>query len=122
MKQRHDTHEIVESLQLIVAPGQVTELRALDASIDSDGRWPATYSGYFDDPRKLAQAVATIHSAKGIYFVPNPVDPKLLARVNNRIKKAGKGEGTQDSNINGGRCLYAHGTRSMRTGLRLWCS
>ena len=94
----YERSAIVEALGLILAAGQVTELRALDATTAKD-RWPCTLSGYFDDPEKLAEAVAAITSAKGIYIIPNPVDPALLARAENRIRKAPKGESTQDTHI-----------------------
>jgi hypothetical protein len=85
------------ALRLIVGDG-VTELRALDATTRSDG-WPATQSGYFDDVDKLAAALAGLTAAKGVYFTPNPVEPALLARAANRIRKTPKGESTQDTNI-----------------------
>ena len=94
----HDPQAIAEAIRLIVGDGQVTELRALDA-VTASNRWPHTVSGYFDNPEKLAEAVGTIKSAKGIYFIPNVVDPALLARASNRIRKAPKGASTQDGNI-----------------------
>ncbi len=75
MTQHHDPRAIIQAIRLIVAEGNVTELRALEATIAGD-RWPATYSGYFDDPEQLAKAVGTIKTAKGIYFVPNPTEPR----------------------------------------------
>ena len=94
----HSPEAIAKAVRLIVGVGHVTELRALDAVV-TDERWPHTVSGYFDDPDKLAEAVGAIKSAKGIYFVPNPVNPALLARANNRIRKAAKGESTQDIDV-----------------------
>jgi hypothetical protein len=76
----------------------VTELRALEATINGD-RWPANYAGYFDDSCELLAALDKLNTAKGIYFIPNPVDPALIARANNRIRKAVKGESTSDDNI-----------------------
>ena len=93
-----DNEAIQKALELIIDDGQVVELRALEAVTAKD-KWPHTVSGYFDDPAKLAQAVASIKSAKGIYFTPNPINPVLLARASNRIRKAPKGESTQDSDI-----------------------
>ena len=89
---------IVRALDVILQPGQVTELRILDATTASD-RWPHIESGYFDDHRKLAEAAATITSAKGIYFTPNPVNPSLLARASNRSRAAGKNPTTSDTDI-----------------------
>jgi hypothetical protein len=81
------TDEVAKALQLLVAPGQVTELRALDATTNGD-RYAQTLTGYFDDPEALVAALASIRSAKGIYLIPNPVNPALLARAQNRIRKS----------------------------------
>ncbi|MFQ5463785.1 MAG: AAA family ATPase, partial [Phycisphaerae bacterium] len=99
-----DSGAVEEAIRLIVGAGNVTELRALEATANGDRR-PATYFGYFDDPAKLAQAMTAIKSAKGIYFVPNRVDPALMARAENRIRKAGKGDTTSDGDIIGRRWL-----------------
>jgi hypothetical protein len=93
-----DKSAIVEAYCAIVGAEQITELRVLDAVTVSE-RWPHTASGYFDDPMKLAEAVGTIKTAKGIYIIPNAVDTALMARAANRLRKAPKGESTQDSNI-----------------------
>ncbi len=103
----HDSESVVKAVRLLVGDGQVTELRALNATTKSD-RWPHTASGYFDDADKLTAALAEITSAKGIYIVPNPVYPALLARAANRIRKTPKEESTQDSeSIH----IVAHGNR-----------
>ena len=94
----HDPKAIAEAIRLIVGPGQVTELRALEATTAAD-KYPHTAAGYFDDADKLAAAVGVIVAAKGIYFIPNQVNPALLARANNRLRKAPKGESTQDTDI-----------------------
>lgn len=94
-----DPEAVEAAVRLIVADGDVTELRALDAMCTGD-RYPGTLSGYFNDPHKLAEAAATIESAKGIYFTPNPVDPRLLARAENRLRRMGKGDSsTTDGDI-----------------------
>ena len=95
---KSDPAEIERALRLILQPGQVTELRALDAVTASDRR-PHTVSGYFDDPAKLAAAVAGIVTAKGIYFVPNSVTPALLARSMNKARSVGKDPTTGDADI-----------------------
>jgi hypothetical protein len=97
-KGRHDASEIARAYHLLIGDGNVTEVRALDAQRGGDYR-PGTLFGYFDNAEALAAAVATITSAKGIYFVPNAVNPALLARAANRLKTAGKGELTQDTDI-----------------------
>ena len=92
-----DTAEILRALALILEPGQVTELRALDATTPTY-RKAHTEFGFFDDPHKLAKAAAGIQ-AVGVYVVLNPIDPALLARCCNRVRPAEKGEGTSDTNI-----------------------
>ena len=91
--------EITRTSRLIVGDGNVTEVRTFDATTTGD-RWPRTLYGYFDNAEALAAAVATITTAKGIYFVPNQVKPDLLARCCNRLKAFSKGDAsTQDSDI-----------------------
>lgn len=92
MFSRIDPLEIVRALELMLAPGQVVELRALDAVTQRDWR-PHTESGYFTDISILVKAVERIESAKGIYFTPNPIDAALLARAMNRAR-AVRGEPT----------------------------
>lgn len=93
-----DADEASRALRAILEPGQVTELRALDAVTREDRR-PHIESGYFDDPDKLVEAAATIISAKGIYFIPNVVKPALLSRAVNRIRPAWKEPTTSDHDI-----------------------
>jgi hypothetical protein len=93
-----DLQEVERALSLFLPSGQVTEIRALEATSQGD-RWPGTYTGYFDGARDALAALDSMTSAKGIYFVPNPVDPALLARAANRIRRAGKGDSTSDHDI-----------------------
>lgn len=60
-------------------PGDVREVRAPK----HDGR--RTASGYFDDPEKLARAVASWDGRANLYLTLNPVNSTLLARAANRI-------------------------------------
>jgi hypothetical protein len=81
-----DRTAILDALHRILAPGQVTELRALGV-VTPKFRRPHTVSGYFDDMTKLAdEACALEQYAKGVYFTPNPVNPALLARAVNRVR------------------------------------
>lgn len=78
---RPDPGEIFRALSLLLAPGQLTELRALDVSTPKLRR-SHTLSGYFDDPDTLVRAAQTITPhARGVYITPNSVDPALLARA-----------------------------------------
>jgi hypothetical protein len=97
-RQQHDAAEIIRTYRLLIGDGNATELRALEAKRQEDYR-PGTLFGYFDNAEALAAAVATITTAKGVYIVPNAVNPALLARACNRVKVAGKGDTTQDSDI-----------------------
>ena len=54
---RPDPAEVRRALDLLLSPGQVTELRALGVSTP-EYRRPHTVSGYFDDPDALAHAAA----------------------------------------------------------------
>ena len=94
----YDHDKVVEAVLLLVDNAQVTELRVLAATTKSN-RWPHTASGYFDDAEKLAKVLADIETAKGIYIVPNPVNPALLSRAENRMRKAPRGESTQDNDV-----------------------
>ncbi len=94
-----DPQQIAAWLQIFMPSGQVTELRALNV-VRPDFRRPHTESGYFDDPFALANAAAGITCAKGIYFVPNPIKPALLARAQNHLYCPGQGDSTTtDSDI-----------------------
>jgi hypothetical protein len=85
-------------LRLIMAPGQVTELRALGVST-AKFRKPHTESGYFDDPEKLAAEAAALNEYTGLYIVPNPVNPDLVSRANNRLKVPNGAPLTGDTDI-----------------------
>ena len=89
--------EIEKSLRLILEDGQVTELRALEAG----NRPPHTEAGYYTDLNKMAKAAADLTTrSKGVYFIPNPINPELLGRKNNDVKWISKGDPlTGDTNI-----------------------
>ncbi|HLZ61705.1 MAG TPA: hypothetical protein VKR06_32570 [Ktedonosporobacter sp.] len=78
--------EIKHAHQLLFAPGQVVEVRALEASMG--GSRPATYSGYFDNAQALITALGSLTSAKGIYWGIQQCHPDLLHRVHNKLVSA----------------------------------
>jgi hypothetical protein len=84
---RANTEEISRAAELFLPAGQVTELRALDVP---DRNYMQTWSGCFDDRSKLAAAAEklSLDGAKAVYFVPNPVNPALIARAANRARAA----------------------------------
>lgn len=86
--------EIERSLKLIVKEGQVTELRAI-----GKGNSKYTESGYFTNLRRMAEEAARITEyANCVYFTPNPVNPDLLARCDNRTETFPKNT-TSDQDI-----------------------
>jgi hypothetical protein len=95
---RPDPAAIVRFLKAIMKPGQVTELRIIDA-VTAEYRRPHIESGFFDDYEELAKATTAIKSAKAFWIVPNPINPDLKARASNRIKQAGTGMSASDKDI-----------------------
>jgi hypothetical protein len=93
-----DPAEIRRAWGVLSEPGDVRELRVLDAVTASDRR-PHTESGYFDNADDLVQAALSIKNAKGFYLTVNPVKPALLARAKNRIRPVGKEPLTSDRDI-----------------------
>ncbi len=87
--------EIRRGLAVLVAPGQVFEVRSWTGD--------RIASGYFDDLTAAAKAIEALDAAgpDGIYLTPNPVLPDLLARRANRIKGplAKKDSSTSDGDI-----------------------
>ncbi len=68
--------------ELLMAPGDVHELRVLKA-----GHY-GTISGYYNDAAKLAADAAKLDGRfPGIYTTLNPCNPALLARAANRFKE-----------------------------------
>ena len=93
--------EIGRGLAVLVAPGQVFEVRSWTGDRIS--------SGYFDDLTAAEKAIEALDAAgpDGIYLTPNPVLPDLLSRRANRIKGplAKKDSSTSDGDIIGRRWL-----------------
>jgi hypothetical protein len=83
---------IHKSLQgLGYQPGEVLEARLLNTK-------RGTVSGYFDNPRQLAEEVAKFDGEVSIYFTINPVKHDLLARANNRLVERVK-QTTSDADV-----------------------
>lgn len=78
---------VADWLRIFIAPGQVTELRALGVSMPWFKR-AHTVSGFYDFDALDAmaeQALALSEHAGGVYFIPNPLHPALLARRYRRV-------------------------------------
>ena len=86
--------QIRQALSLLFPEGSVVELRALGER---------THYGYYTDQDKLARDAAILEGTpgmSGIYVTLNRVNPVLLSRCANRIKKAGQKEPqTADTDI-----------------------
>lgn len=91
---------IETSLRLLFEPGDVFEIRILDAERPGYRR-PHIESGYFDYDHiaDVPQTLAEITTAMGIYITMNPVNPALLARSANRLKTARRNDTTSDTDI-----------------------
>lgn len=95
------TEAILEALNLFISPGQVTELRALKVSHQSYRR-PHTMAGFFDHDHlhAMAEAAAELSPlAKGVYFIPNPLHPDVLARACNRVVDAEEDQLASDRDV-----------------------
>ncbi len=95
-----DREEIIRALRLWFKPGDVFEIRVLDA-VTADYRREHIESGYFDFEHieSVPEALKRLLSSRGVYVTVNPVNPDLLARAVNRIRAAGKSPTTADSDI-----------------------
>ncbi len=95
-----DRKEIIRALQLWFEPGDVFEIRALDAVTGQNLRCH-TESGYFDYEHiaQAADAIGKIRSAAGIYVTINPVKHDLLARAVYKIRDVKRSPLTADTNI-----------------------
>ncbi len=92
-----DIAQAERALRLLFDEGQVVELRAIGKN---NSGYPETFSGYFDDYKKLAAAAITANKNGNVYFTLNPVKPDLLARRCNRsVSIRGRDPSTADDNI-----------------------
>ena len=72
--------DIERFLDVLSLSGEVHELR-----VPKYNTYGNTASGYFENPKTMASAVAEWDSQANLYLTLNPVNPALLARANNRI-------------------------------------
>lgn len=99
------TETLQRTWELFKVPNAVVEVRALGVSGKHrawDGYTSHTVTGYFDDGEAFVEAVSALDAASrasGIYITLNPVNPDLLARANNRLVAAKRGETTTDADI-----------------------
>ena len=92
---RVDADEVRRTLKLLVEPGSTVEMRV----ILTDGR---IMSGYYRDGNALLKDVTPLGGpadVAGFYITLNPVNPALLARAENHLrKKLGKKDSTTSDN------------------------
>ena len=87
---------IAQTLNLLFAPDDVIEIRAL--SLRGRNR---TDAGYFDAEHRsdlVSAAVRMNGKASAVYVNLNPIDPQLLARYANRIQEGASSTAT-DANV-----------------------
>src|SRR5690348_763522 len=90
-----DPAEIRRWVFLFFLPGMVVELRVLNA--EGGG----TVSGYFDWEHRedfIRAAIEWSGKAPAVYFTLNPVDPVVLSRSLNRVKRFAR-HTTKDNEI-----------------------
>lgn len=104
MSEMFNQNEITAALKLFFQPGDVFEVRVLDAVTRGYYR-PHIESGYFnyENIDKIPEAIGHIYGYKGVYVTVNPVKSELLNRAVNRIRPAGREPTTADGDI-----LYRH--------------
>ena len=92
--------ELTGALKLWFQPGDVFEIRVLDAVTRAYFR-PHIESGYFDFEHidAIPGELSHIKSAKGFYVTVNPVKNELLNRAVNRVRPAGREPTSCDSDI-----------------------
>lgn len=83
-------NDCLNTLRIFIAPGQVTQLVALDV-MEPGCCAPARYAGFFDyDHLDLMAREAADFSgrSKGVYFTLNPLKPEVRDRCPNRVQRA----------------------------------
>jgi len=95
-----DRQMIADGLRLWFQPGDVFEIRVLNA-MTAGYMPPHTESGYFDYEHipEAAEAIGKIRYFTGAYATVNPVNPDLLARACNRIRAVKNDPTTSDTDI-----------------------
>jgi hypothetical protein len=89
--------EILRAIEVLSGPGDVVELRAIKNG--------TTAAGYFDNAIDLVREAAKLdEQGFTVYITANPVEPALLARAENRIKRPLR-ETTSDRDVLRRRCL-----------------
>lgn len=91
--------EVKRAYHLLTVPGQVVEIRALNASREQYSRYTQTLGGYFDNINDLLKEISTLRQATGIYITLQPCHPDLLHRAKNKLVPQKKDFSTPDKYI-----------------------
>ena len=98
MRELFDEAKVRRALSILIEPGAVFEIRAVEAKLAGSYR-PQTISGYFNSIDRCIAELGKLVSAEGVYLTMNPVDPALLARRHNRLDNVGKDSTTGDQHV-----------------------
>lgn len=95
-----DKAEITGALRKVFLPGDVFEIRILDALTANIMR-KHTVCGYFDYDHidAAADEIEKIRLCLGVYYTPNPCRKDLLGRAKNRLNDSFKQYATADADI-----------------------
>lgn len=95
-----DKAEITRALRKVFLPGDVFEIRILDALTANIMR-KHTVCGYFDYDHidAAADEIEKIRLCLGVYYTPNPCRKDLLGRAKNRLNDSFKQYATADADI-----------------------
>ena len=93
-----DHAAVRETLKLLIPSGAVTEIRIVEGTGFND-RYLRTWSGYFDNADDVPDQLDRLSGWTGAYFVPNEINPALLARAVNRIRPIVKEPTTSDADV-----------------------
>lgn len=95
-----DPAEVARAITVLADPESVFEIRVLDG-VTRDDRRPATHTGFFN-ATSAEQATKTLGgfvSWKSAYITLNAVDPQLLGRAYEKLRRAEKNSGASDKDI-----------------------
>jgi len=107
---------VQQAYRLLTAPGQVVEIRALEASFDTS-RYTATIGGYFDNIEILTREICRLRQAQGIYITLQPCHPDLLHKAKNKLKPQKSADATSDKHITEYRWLLIDSDPERVTGI-----
>ena len=95
-----DKAEITGTLRKVFSPGDVFEIRILDALTANIMR-KHTVCGYFDYDHidAAADEIEKVRLCLGVYYTPNPCRKDLLGRAKNRLNDSFKQYATADADI-----------------------